>query len=108
MPARSKESVIQTERRVLQALHHGTPQEPVEEAARLTLKDYRWREPSHGVIFEILIGIPGGAPEVIREQLPARLTRKGFPDVDWENILKPQALSKNEVEQLMQELVESS
>ena len=72
--------------------------------ARDILRTYRWREPLHQVVFEVVLSIPTEAPEVIREQLPARLTRKGFPDVDIEGFFKPHGLSKEEAERLIRQL----
>lgn len=82
----------------------GTVEGSVLEAGKLILKDYRWHEPLHQVIFDVLVAIPTDVPELIRGQLPARLTRKGFPDVEWEDLFKPHSLSKKEAERLMEQL----
>ena len=89
---------------MLQALCQGTPQGSVRATARDMLRTYRWREPLHHVIFEVVLSIPTEAPEVIRDQLPARLTRRGFPDVDIEDLFKPHGLSKEEAEHLIRQL----
>jgi len=101
----SQEShILEVERQVLRALCQGTPQGSVRATARDILRTYRWREPLHQIVFEVVLGIPTEAPEVIREQLPARLTRKGFPDVDIEGFFKPHGLSKEEAERLIRQL----
>jgi len=99
--------ILEVERRVLGALCQGTPQGSVRATARNILRSYRWREPLHEVIFDVVLSIPTEAPEVIREQLPARLTRRGFPDVDIEDFFKPHGLSKEEAERLIRQLRES-
>lgn len=96
--------IIQTERRVLQALCGGTPQGSVREAAGLILKDYRWREPLHQAMFNILVSLQTDIPEVIRDHLPARLTRWGYPDVATDVFFQPHSLSKEEAEHLMCQL----
>lgn len=101
------ESLMRTERRVLQALCQGTPQGSVRELGKLILKDYRWREPLHQVVFNVLIDMPTDVPDVIHNQLPARLTRKGFPDVATEDLFQPHSLSKAEAERLMKLLRDS-
>jgi hypothetical protein len=95
------QSVVHTERQVLRALCQGS-------AGRRTpglsiLRSYRWREPVHQVIFELLIQTPDADPELIREQLPARLTRRGFPDFDLA-LFQPHALTGKEIESLIDRL----
>ena len=89
---------------MLRALCQGTPQGSVRETAKDILRTYRWREPLHHVIFEVILGIPTEVPEAIRTQLPARLTRRGFPDVDIEDLFEPHGLSKEEAEHLIRQL----
>ncbi len=80
MPAKDDDqSVIDSERQVLRAVCQGA----LDSRAKLnTLRSYRWRESVHQVIFDFLIGMPGANAELMREQLPAHLTRRGFPDFD--------------------------
>jgi hypothetical protein len=58
--------------------------------AKALLEKYAWRDPDNRVVFESLCGLSCRlSPGQLREQLPAQATRLGFPDVDWENYLKP-------------------
>ena len=100
----NEDDIIQTERCVLQALCQGAPEGSVREAAKVILRHYRWHEPLHQMIFNLLVEMPTDDPEVIRDLLPSRLTRKGFPDVAWEDFFQPHPLSKEEAERLMQHL----
>lgn len=94
------------ERITLQAL---SQENGLREFAREVLRNYRWRDPVHQVIFEILIALPrSSAPAVLREQLPVRLTRRGFPDVTYEDLFQPLDVSIEEAESLMRELRDSS
>jgi hypothetical protein len=97
--------VAEKERRVLRALCQGTLEGSVRASARALLAGYQWREPLHQVIFEAVLSIPGDSPELIRSELPGRMTRHGFPDFDLDDLFHPQDLSKDEVEGLMRELV---
>ncbi len=109
MPKSTDEQrLIQTECLVLQALCQGTREGSVREAGRRILEDYRWREPTHRVVLEVLMTMPASSPETIRDLLPCRLTRMGFPDVAWEHFFQPHSLSKEEAERLMRELAEST
>ena len=94
------QSVVENERQVLRALCQGALDR---HASLNTLRSYRWREPLHQVIFEILISMPGSNPKLMRDQLPAHLTRRGFPDFDlsW---FQPNALAEKDVERLIKRL----
>jgi len=105
MASSAAETILGTERRVLQALCLGTPEGPVLEAGKRILKNYPWRDPLHRVIFELLAANPSASSAILREQLPALTTRRGFPDVSWDEILRPSDLSKLEAERLMEYLV---
>src|SRR3989442_2158806 len=96
--------LLETERLVLQALCQGTPEGPVREAGKSLLNDYRWRELLHQLVFEVLMSLPTDSPIFIRDQLAPRLTRRGFPDVEFEDLFKPPSLSKEQAERLMREL----
>ena len=96
------------ERLVLSALCQGTPQGPVRESARGILAHYRWREPLHQLVYQVLLAMPFDSPELARRQLPARLTRAGFPDVEVDDLFRPQSLSKTAAEELMRHLVQEA
>lgn len=94
------------ERKTLRAL---CQENGLREFAREALRNYRWRDPVHQVIFEILIALPRSSTSaVLREQLPIRLTRWGFPDVTYEDFFQPLEISVEEAESLIRELRDSS
>jgi len=82
------------ERVVLSALCQGTAQGSVRESARRILTPYRWQEPLHQIVYQVLLAIPLDSPELVRQQLPARLTRAGFPDVEVRDFFRPHSLSQ--------------
>jgi hypothetical protein len=94
------QSVVDNERQVLRALCRGAL---ASRASLDTLRSYRWRESVHQVIFDLLIRMPGANAELMREQLPAHLTRRGFPDFDlsW---FQPNIQTEEDVERLIQRL----
>ncbi len=96
------------ELRVLQALCQGTPQGSIREETRRLLHSYSWQDQLYQVIYEALLSIPSESPEMIRSQLPARMTRRGFPDFEIEALFTPHARSKAEIEKIMQQLGETS
>jgi hypothetical protein len=92
------QSVVDNERQVLRALCQGA----IDCRASLSaLRSYRWREPLHQVMFDLFASMPGANPELIREQLPTHLTRRGFPDFDltWFQSI---ALAETDIERLIQ------
>jgi len=99
--------VIEMERQMLSALCRAEHGEPLRHLARESLRLYRWREPAHEVIFEVLMALPTASPEIIREQLPARITRRGFPDVSWEQLFQYPAIPISEAEELVRRLLQS-
>ena len=92
------------ERLALKALCQGTPQGSIREAARRILAHYRWLEPLHQVVYQVVLAMPFDSAELIRQQLPARLTRAGFPDVEVEDFFEPHSLAKEVAEELMRSL----
>jgi len=99
--------VIEMERQILSALCRAEHGEPLRRLARESLRFYRWREPAHEAIFEVLMALPATSPENIREQLPTRITRRGFPDIPWEQLFLYPAISKSEVEELVRQLLQT-
>jgi hypothetical protein len=55
------------------------------------LKGYRWEYPDHRVIYEALIEVNSADRETLRRELPAAVTRMGFPDIDWERFFTANA-----------------
>jgi hypothetical protein len=55
------------------------------------LKGYRWEHADHRVIYEALIKTNAADTETLRRELPAIVTRMGFPDIDWERFFTANA-----------------
>jgi hypothetical protein len=95
------DSRVQIERRVLCALCQGTLEASMRDRALQELKNYSWREPVHRAIFRCLTQLPAGDLKLLQSELPACLTRKGFPDVDWDSFFSPRSVTAQEVEQFI-------
>ena len=96
--------VVQAERSVLRALCLETPPGPLRETAKLILHGYAWQEPLHALVFEILLRHATAPPEALRSRLPALLTRRGFPDVAWEDFFGSPVPPNEEVLRSMRQL----
>jgi hypothetical protein len=96
---------LHAERLALRLLCVGTPQGPVKNVLVPLLRGYRWQRPLHQVIFNAIVSIPTDDPETLRQLLPAKLTRMGFPDVEWEEISLPTSLSTEEAVALARQMV---
>ncbi|MBZ5694869.1 MAG: hypothetical protein LAN36_05870 [Acidobacteriia bacterium] len=92
------------ERRVLRALCGGTSVRALLERIVAELKDYRWSEPEHKVVFEALTRIRSHDLKALQAQLPAQTTRMGFPDVDWTIYLGGAETPASEIETLIEKL----
>jgi len=96
---------LHAERIALRLLCVGTPQGPVKDVLVPLLHGYHWQRPLHQVIFSAIVSIPTDDPEILRQLLPAKLTRMGFPDVEWEEISLPTSLSREEALALARQMV---
>jgi hypothetical protein len=95
----------QLERSVLGLLCAGSADGPVKDVLVPLLRGYPWKNPLHHAIFNALAAVPVDDPATLRQLLPAKLTRMGFPDVEWEEFFSPQSLSREEAIALVQRLL---
>lgn len=89
MPRDPEGETPQREVEALRALLSTALSAPERKNLLAILANYRFADPLHQLIFEAIGEMPGEKPERLREELPARLTRKGFPEVDFEKYLAP-------------------
>lgn len=101
------QTLIAMEKQVLSFLCQPSGEGDFHRWARVALGPYRWREALHQVIFQILGDLPADSLTLIREQLPARLTRHGFPDVAWEGYFEPPGVTEADVERMVPHLLDS-
>jgi hypothetical protein len=99
-----QDEIINTERDVLRVLCQGHLPGPAVARVRTSLAGYQWHEPLHQIIFGALLSIPFSDPNIIRDLLPARLVMRGFPDVKFEELFEPVAISAERAEQLVERL----
>lgn len=93
------------EKLVLRVLCVGTREGPVKEELIPPLRGYHWQVRLHQIIFRAIAAIGSDDPAVLRELLPAKLTRLGFPDVEWEEFFASHSLSREESIALAKRLV---
>jgi hypothetical protein len=74
--------LLHLERDVLRALCRPLADE-LRERLNSELKAYQWRSEDHRIVFRALQRVRKVSPASLREQLPARAARMGFPDIDW-------------------------
>jgi len=95
---------VEIERRVLQTLCQQGLDDSRRETALRLLSNYRWCEPTHGVIFDCVTRAPRGANATLRDYLVRCTTRKWFPDINWEQLFEAASSSNSAAENLMKEL----
>jgi len=74
--------VIESELLILRAMCLGAPDRRVWQDGVEILANYPFRDNLHQLIFDTLREMNTDDPRIIQGLLPARLTLKGFPDVD--------------------------
>ena len=111
------EEINGIERCLLQLLCDGTADVELRTEVLTRLRGYAFRRVEHQVLFDCLQGMPMDRPELLRELLPARLVRAGFPEFDLapffespgesrgESAGKPHALSAQQARSLVEQLV---
>lgn len=98
-------SETQIEKLLLRALCQARVGDGVWTMVAAELKTYAWREPVHEAISRSLRDLRARKPSLLRELLPAALTRRGFPDVAWEEFLEPVNLTDEDARLLVQRLL---
>jgi hypothetical protein len=68
------------------------------------LSDYEWKDPEHKVVFDALRQIKSDDAHRRRQELPAQVTRMGFPDVNWEKYLDADVLPNVQIQALIDRL----
>ena len=78
----TKEGPIAAERRLLQFLCDDVADAQLRGEVMAHLRSYAFRSVEHQVLFDCLQAMPMDRAELLRELLPARLVRAGFPYFD--------------------------
>jgi hypothetical protein len=68
------------------------------------LRNYRWHEPEHRVVYEAIEEVSKHGSRSLRDYLPARAARMGFPDLDWAAYFEPPEPAAVELPELLREL----
>jgi hypothetical protein len=91
---------------LLQLLCNGRGGTQLREEVIARLRGYAFRSVEHQVLFDCLQAMPLDRSEVVRELLPARLVRAGFPDFDLAPFSDAGGVSDVEAGKLCRELLE--
>ncbi len=95
---------IENERQLLRALCSGTLDSQTHTDCLARLAAYHFRDASHQILFDVLAELPRIPTDRLRELLPARANKRGFPDLDFDSALMPTALSAADTLRLVEEL----
>src|ERR1700722_19481532 len=88
----------ESELRVLALLCQSGSDTRLRDRARELLTNLRWSEDAHQAVFALVMSFPAASWAALQDQVPARLTRRGFPDFNFEALFKPSGLSSSEAE----------
>ncbi len=102
MPENPSDKTISViERQILRALCSGVGAAGDWNQLVRRLTVYRWLDPDHKVVYEALRAIKSSDPKTRREELPAQVTRMGFPDLNCSIYFEGKDLSARELEELI-------
>lgn len=96
------------ERELLRALCARETSNGERQAVLACLREHAFADAVHREIFEALRDAGERNIDLVREQLPERLTRRGFPDVDFESFLAPLAPAAATVSELIRRFEEAA
>jgi hypothetical protein len=96
---------LHLEKLALRLLCVGTSQGAVKGPLILLLRGYPWQSTLHQATFDALAATPSSDSETLRQLLPAKLTRMGFPDVEWDELFTPLPMSREESIALVRQMV---
>lgn len=99
---------LDLEKLALRLLCAGTAEGHVGDTLVPLLHDYAWRSTLHRAIFDAIAAAPSSDPELLRQLFPAKLTRMGFPDVDWAELFTPSPISKEKAIALVRRMCAGS
>jgi len=94
------EEVLNTERTVLRALCTGALRGSTRRQVLRLLEVYSFRDVIHQLIFDAVREIKTSQAGFLRQELPARLTQKGFPEVDFDQFLEAPGLGGSRILEL--------
>lgn len=104
-PPLSEEGRRAAEWELLRALCSGALAGPTRQEVLGFLSDYAFHDPICQAIFGAVDNIGREGTTILRRELPAQLTRRGFPDVDFEKLFTPPPLSSKQIVERARELV---
>jgi hypothetical protein len=99
-----RDEILALEEELLRALCSDGIEGRQREEALNSLRNHDFQDVLHHQAYDALRALPTHSPETLREQLPARLTQQGFPDVEFERFLRPRQGGAASVEELIERL----
>ncbi|HVB07678.1 MAG TPA: hypothetical protein VNF00_01915 [Candidatus Acidoferrales bacterium] len=82
--------------------------EPARGAVIRALANYAWLDADNEILFEAIHRLFARNPADILSELPAALTRCGFPDLPWEPLMQRSSLAPGEAVALAAELLRAT
>lgn len=107
-PQAVEERRRQVEWELLRALCSGVLAETKRREALALLANHNFSDPIRQAIFNEVEKIGRAPAAFLRQELPARLTRRGFPDLDFEGLFAPSPLPAERALELVRELVRAA
>ncbi|HEV2287711.1 MAG TPA: hypothetical protein VGR81_02025 [Candidatus Acidoferrales bacterium] len=99
---------MESERQVLRFLCAGGADAAAQQNVARRLADYSWRDADHEILFEAIGELLAREPRRILRELPAAITRRGFPDIACEWLAEDSAMDSTDAMELTEKLLRAS
>lgn len=93
---------------LLRALCTGTLAGNPRREVLAALANYCFSDPIRKTLFDELARMEPERVELLRQELPARLTRRGFPDLDFDSLFAPASLTAVQVLECARKLLHTA
>jgi hypothetical protein len=107
-PSQKEDARTECERRLLRFLCAREADAAARRSVARRLADYSWRDADHEILFEAISELLRGEPRQTLSELPAAITRRGFPDISCEWLAEDCGMDSTQARELAEELLRAS
>ena len=107
-PSQKENARTECERRLLRFLCAREADAAARRSVARRLADYSWRDADHEILFEAISELLRDEPRQILSELPAAITRLGFPDISCEWLAVDCGMNSTQARELAEELLRAS
>lgn len=107
-PNRRTKPRAERERQLLRFLCASETDAAIRKSVARRLADYSWRDADHEILFEAIGELLARDPRHILSELPAAITRRGFPDIACDWLAEDSGMDSADAMEIVEELLRAS